>query len=137
MDIDPPEEAADGLSREQLELLGLPSHHIHYKAGGERAGPGHPVGTELLAPGDIQVSYTVKGVGAGTSVVGREVVQPLVGQVEEEEGEVEGEAVDPPRALPSSVGGGLRDAIFSVEAWCGLQCGRGVCHQVTAADIER
>ena len=31
MDIDPPEEAADGLSRAQLERLGLPYHHIHYR----------------------------------------------------------------------------------------------------------
>ena len=33
VDIEPPEEEANGLSKEQLEKLGLPSHHIHYKEG--------------------------------------------------------------------------------------------------------
>ena len=33
VDIEPPEEEAIGLSKELLENLGIPSHHIHYKAG--------------------------------------------------------------------------------------------------------
>jgi hypothetical protein len=31
VDIEPPEEGADGLSKEQLEKLGLRSHHINYR----------------------------------------------------------------------------------------------------------
>ena len=35
-------------SDSELAKLGLPSHHVHYRAG-------QPAGTELLAPEDIQV----------------------------------------------------------------------------------
>ena len=71
----------------------------------------------------------------------------------EEEG---GEELEPPRALPSTtdlerdkegleseswseseseevVGGEkLPDAIFTIDAWCALDCGEGVCHQVNS-----
>ena len=30
-------------------------------------------------------------------------------------------------------GGGLKDAIFTVDAWCGLDCGEGICHQVNSS----
>ena len=73
----------------------------------------------------------------------------------EEEGDGE---LEPPRALPSTAElerevesrkserksekdwsesekdeSGLKDAIFTVDAWCGLDCGEGICHQVNIA----
>ena len=89
-----------------------------------------------------------RGGGGGGGGVSRKV---------EEEGEGE---LEPPRALPSTTdlerdneglevqseserqsenrwsekeeGGGLKDAIFTVDAWCGLDCGEGICHQVNS-----
>ena len=52
VDIEPPADT-DGLNGDQLARLGLPAHHVHYRAG-------QPAGSELLAPEDIQVSYTLK-----------------------------------------------------------------------------
>ena len=137
VDIEPPEEEADGLSKEQLEKLGLPSHHIHYKAGlgkhsvrDKKLEAEHPSGTELLAPEDIQVSYTVNE------------IEPEVGHEEQydtlqvSDTRVNGvpdftlEELDPPRALPSSlnVSSKLMDNIYNVDAFCNLNCGGGVCH---------
>ena len=48
VDIEPPVDDEEQLSEEQLTRLGLPAHHVHYRAG-------QPVGTELLAKEDIQV----------------------------------------------------------------------------------
>ncbi len=52
VDIEPPADT-DGLDGDELARLGLPAHHVHYRAG-------QPAGSELLAPEDIQVSYTLK-----------------------------------------------------------------------------
>ena len=68
VDIEPPEEGLGGLTSEQLERLGLPSHHVHYKTGQEKTRLkedleqhkktkqqeriGH--GAELLEPEDIK-----------------------------------------------------------------------------------
>jgi hypothetical protein len=81
VDIEPPAET-DGLDDGQLARLGLPTHHVHYQAGSKLLGPadtesplgrterpsrqghyraGQPAGSELLAPEDIQVSYTEEG----------------------------------------------------------------------------
>jgi hypothetical protein len=82
VDIEPPAET-DGLDYGQLARLGLPTHHVHYQAGSKLLGPadtesslggrterpsrqgryrgGQPAGSELLAPEDIQVSYTEEG----------------------------------------------------------------------------
>jgi len=83
VDIEPPAET-DGLDDGQLARLGLPTHHVHYQAGSKLVGPadttesplggrterpsrqghyraGQPAGSELLAPEDIQVSYTEEG----------------------------------------------------------------------------
>jgi hypothetical protein len=82
VDIEPPAET-DGLDDGQLARLGLPAHHVHYQAGSKLLNPadttdsplgrterpshkghyraGQPAGSELLAPEDIQVSYTEEG----------------------------------------------------------------------------
>jgi hypothetical protein len=82
VDIEPPAET-DGLDDGQLARLGLPTHHVHYQAGSKLLGAadttdsplgrterpsrqghyraGQPAGSELLAPEDIQVSYTEEG----------------------------------------------------------------------------
>jgi hypothetical protein len=82
VDIEPPAET-DGLDDGHLARLGLPAHHVHYQAGSKILGPadttdsplgrterpsrqghyraGQPAGSELLAPEDIQVSYTEEG----------------------------------------------------------------------------
>ena len=36
-----------------------------------------------------------------------------------------------------SVSGGLKDAIFTVDAWCGLDCGDGICHQVNSSPTSQ
>jgi hypothetical protein len=81
VDIEPPADT-DELTGDQLARLGLPAHHVHYRAGGQPAETeglsgeqparlgqpahhvhyraGQPAGSELLAPEDIQVSYTLK-----------------------------------------------------------------------------
>ena len=33
--------------------------------------------------------------------------------------------------------GRLEDAIFTVDAWCGLDCGEGTCHQVKSQLISK
>lgn len=140
VDIEPPEEEADGLSKEQLEKLGLPSHHIHYKAGASPNGrkdkkklkeTEHPSGTELLAPEDIQVSYTVNEIEPeieseerySALQVREDIARRVVPDFSQEE-------LDPPRALPSSinVSSRLKDNIYNVDAFCNLDCGDGVCH---------
>ena len=56
VDIEPPLQQDQKLSDEQLIKLGLPTHHVHYRAGKPVRKPsGQPAGTELLAPADIQV----------------------------------------------------------------------------------
>lgn len=52
VDIDPPvaQNEQDQLSAAELENLGLPSTHVHYKAA-----------EELLAPSDIKVTYSEDG----------------------------------------------------------------------------
>ena len=65
MDIEPPLHQDQDLSEEQLHKLGLPTHHVHYRAGqpahqAARQPSDQPAGTELLAPADIQV-YTIVG----------------------------------------------------------------------------
>lgn len=139
VDIEPPEEEADGLSKEQLEKLGLPSHHIHYKAGlGQNSvkdkkkskEADHPSGTELLAPEDIQVSYTVNEIEPEIEN------QERYNTLQVSDSRVNGvpdftlEELDPPRALPSSlnVSSKLKDNIYNVDAFCNLDCGDGVCH---------
>lgn len=139
VDIEPPEEEADGLSKEQLEKLGLPSHHIHYKAGlGKKSvndkkkskEADHPSGTELLAPEDIQVSYTVNEIEPEIEN------QERYNTLQVSDSRVNGvpdftlEELDPPRALPSSlnVSSKLKDNIYDVDAFCNLKCGDGICH---------
>ena len=158
VDIEPPTEGEGGLSAQQLEKMGLPSHHVHYTAGGGvRQQQQQPAGAELLAPSDIQVSYTlseedVRGweeaarMAAGEGAAGgrkRPLVESMLG-VQAGLGLEDYQEPDPPRALPSTPdlsdsgvggpgggggGGGLVDSIYTVEAFCNLDCGvDGRCH---------
>ena len=73
VDIEPPVDEADNLSSAELERLGLPSHHIHYRAGStgfsgqpggvsagltadDRTSGGLSAQPEVLAPEDIKVN---------------------------------------------------------------------------------
>lgn len=136
VDIEPPQETE--LSSQQLDRLGLPSHHVHYTAGVLHSN--QPPVAELLAPSDIQVSYTVnqqQEVG-GQEVPLKQKDNKKYMQIDSSEVQVIDDSdvvIDPPRALPSTANNGtpgLVDNIFEVEAFCNLDCGvDGVC------DIQR
>ena len=119
MDIEPPEEPeGEKLSAEQLEELGLPARHIHYTAAGA-AGvrqAERKQEAELLQPGDIQLTFadTERGTSADSRLYHNEVSVP----------ELEYEELEPPRALPDI---SLSDNIYSLDAFCGLDCGPGLC----------
>ena len=120
VDIEPPEEPeGEKLSEEQLEQLGLPARHIHYTAAGAGARAGaveNKQQAELLQPGDIQLTFadTERRTGADSSLYNNQVDVP----------ELEYEELEPPRALPDI---SLSDNIYSLEAFCGLDCGPGLC----------
>ena len=108
VDIEPPAEAGkERLSEEELAELGLPARHVHYTAG--TAG-------EILQPGDIQLTFADSERAAG-------VVWPSDSLTEVKVPELEYEEQAGPRVLPMA----LADNIYSVDAYCGLECGPGVC----------
>ena len=118
VDIEPPEEPeGEKLSEEQLEELGLPARHIHYTAAGAGAGSGdNKQQAELLQPADIQLTFadTERRTGADSSLFTHQADVP----------ELEYEELEPPRALPEI---SLSDNIYSLDAFCGLDCGPGLC----------
>ena len=117
VDIEPPEEPeGEKLSEKQLEELGLPARHIHYTAAGVGSGDNKQQ-AELLQPGDIQLTFadTERRTGGDSSVFPHQVAVP----------ELEYEELEPPRALPDI---SLSDNIYSLDAFCGLDCGPGLCH---------
>ena len=145
MDIEPPEDTGSGdqLTGAQLEQLGLPAQHVHYTAAAAARGNT----AELLQPGDIQVSYAdTAGNTAGNSAgntardkAGITADNPArvwggwegadtvaVPQLEAE--------VEPPRALPDTAPApapaSLVDNIYTLAAYCGLDCGPGECREV-------
>merc|ERR1719410_711235 len=138
VDIEPPAETddADKLSEDQLAQLGLPSKHIHYTAGGAADVRQHNT-AELLQPADIQVSYA----DTDTDTLPRERPGHVIlwpGRDSDARGdtvqvpELEYEEIAPPRALPDTAEGvamddRLEDNIYTVDAFCGLQCGGGQC----------
>ena len=124
VDIEPPEEPeGEKLSEEELEQLGLPARHIHYTAAGVGAGPGageNKQEAELLQPADIQLTFADTerrsgGESGDGSLYNNQVVSVP---------ELEYEDPEPPLALPET---SLSDNIYSLEAFCGLDCGPGRC----------
>ena len=129
VDIEPPADT-DGLNGDQLARLGLPAHHVHYRAG-------QPAGSELLAPEDIQVSYTLKeeeeengpetDIMVDSAEVGRHSLQrpqrpnavhisgKVVPAVVVSEGLSEEMVFDPPRALPALEDVAFNDVATAVE----------------------
>ena len=134
VDIEPPEDG-ERLSDDQLARLGLPSKHIHYTAAAGAADAGQEHTAELLQPADIQVSYADSDQEPGQlltrDTVIRDTWEPR--DLDTRDGyvsvpELENEEVDPPRALPDTVASAvLEDNIYTVDAYCGLECGGGEC----------
>ena len=145
MDIEPPEDTGSGdqLSGAQLEQLGLPAQHVHYTAAAAARGNT----AELLQPADIQVSYADTAGNTAGDIAGNtagDTAGNTAGNSARVWGGWEGadtvavpqlEAeVEPPRALPDTAPapapGSLVDNIYTLAAYCGLDCGPGVCREV-------
>ena len=122
MDIQPPEDGeGEELSEEELARLGLPARHIHYTAG-QPEEQRHEA--ELLQPGDIQLTFADSERRTGVVWPSNTLADSSLYDNEVEVPDLEYEELDPPRALPDI---SLRDNIYSVDAYCGLQCGPGRC----------
>ena len=124
VDIEPPEEPeGEKLSEEELEQLGLPARHIHYTAAG--AGPGaNKQEAELLQPADIQLTFAESERRTGEpdwSLYNNQVDVPEL------------EYEDPHLPLPPP-DISLSDNIYSLDAFCGLDCGPGQCRLVARGE---
>ena len=140
VDIDPPPHRPNDPSDEELERLGLPTHHVHYHS--------RPDGT-LVSDEDDDDKDEVKvkaGEPAGPAQFRPANRQPV------ERGDLaplnaDDDAVEPPRALPvfaharaaaeelapaqSKTSGGedeYPDRVYEIDAFCNLECGvEGEC----------
>ena len=153
VDIDPPAEQPQ-LSPEELQSLGLPATHVHYDINKQltSSADSHE---ELLAPSDIKVTYS-EGEAAEEQPLRDKLLTSVVSEASGEDEAYENYAhftsdlygtPEPPRALPLHHNGDISDRIphgnpplsddsrspsedtlYSIEAHCDLQCGRGTCH---------
>ena len=153
VDIDPPAEQPQ-LSPEELQSLGLPATHVHYDINKQltSSADSHE---ELLAPSDIKVTYS-EGEAAEEQPLRDKLLTSVASAASGEDEAYENYAhftsdlygtPEPPRALPLHHNGDISDRIphgnpplsddsrspsedtlYSIEAQCDLQCGRGTCH---------
>ena len=125
VDIDPPPHKPGDPSDETLAKLGLPTHHVHYKAGEDN---------EILRPDDIRiVKYNDASTAGSDERTGGDTGQGTLIRLSEEEKK---QLLDPevetgpevPRALPIREEDEYRDKVYEIDAFCNLDCGvEGEC----------
>lgn len=159
VDIDPPPRRPDDPSDEELERLGLPTHHVHYSASAAAT-------TAAKMKDDDTGNKNLKAGGPGNRLVRLSASERLELFAEEGEDLTDGggdryesfsanydaalNEVEPPRALPDREEAAAdlphqdeleyRDRVYEIDAFCNLDCGfEGECfmERESGGDIKK